>query len=109
MPRRGDYGELSSTARAHDMSPQSLLQQRRVRDGRCASCAAKRHRYAWFCDDCEAKNRAAGAARVQDLYDRGLCRCGEPRGAHRRCDACRERENTARRRQGSGSSAVKSR
>ena len=95
--RRGDYGELSATARAHDLSPQALWQQRQVRAGHCARCGATRNRHGYYCDGCHETMRAASSARLQRLYDEGLCRCGEPRGEHRRCDSCLERERRARR------------
>lgn len=95
--RKGDYGELSSTARAHGTSPQALLQRRRVKAGCCAQCGRKRERHTWYCDACASQYRSWRQKWIAARREQGICRCGRDlEGNRARCPTCRDRERRGR-------------
>lgn len=100
--RKGDYGELSATARRLQVAPQTLHQRRRVKAGCCAVCGATRDPDSSIY--CSVHLRAQRTWRQQYEDARrahGLCiKCDTPSPDYRRCDACRQKANSARRRGG---------
>lgn len=96
---KGDYGELSATARAHHTSPQALLQRRRAAAGRCARCGHRREPgRIWYCAACASEDRSWRQQWIAARRQLGLCRCGGDLGGHTsRCSTCLTREETSRR------------
>lgn len=98
---RGDYGELSATARARGTTPQALWQRRQVAAGRCARCGKRRGHGTRYCDPCMAADAAWRAEWLAARKAQGLCRCGRDLEGHTsRCPACLAREARAKRAKG---------
>lgn len=78
----------------------NVTKERRLREGRCASCGGPKNDQRWNCEDCIEATRIGHKLRRLRRQQSGLCvRCETPLNVlekYKKCPACRRLEREER-------------